>query len=165
MLAVLASYGYFIWALVGVFFNIDTFYPHMVVDHFFKSGSPPSRIILNLLEIHVSIRAEMPLHLLVMKISAIALTGVLGGFGNDIKKKSWDAGGTPKLVFTRYFFFPFYFYITRLLAYMDYFVCLGYSESIGVCLLDLGNGARETSLLGCITTIEQLVHANSFQVH
>ncbi|ORZ12013.1 Alpha/Beta hydrolase protein [Absidia repens] len=80
MLALLASYGYFLWALVGVFFNIDTFYPHKVADLLFHHRSRLGRPILTLLEVHVSIRAEMPLQLFVLKVFAIALTGVLGGF-------------------------------------------------------------------------------------
>ncbi|CAO3576110.1 unnamed protein product [Absidia cylindrospora] len=77
MLALLASYGYFLWALVGVFFNIDTFYPHKVADLLLPLGRP----VLTLLEIHVSIRAEMPLQLFITKVFAILLTSVLGGFG------------------------------------------------------------------------------------
>ncbi|KAI8331520.1 Alpha/Beta hydrolase protein [Chlamydoabsidia padenii] len=80
MLAPLASTFYFLWVVIGFFFNLDTFYPHQVANILFNSRSQHLRPLINLLEIHVSIRAEMPLHLFVIKCLAIGIINTLGGF-------------------------------------------------------------------------------------
>ncbi|SAL97630.1 hypothetical protein [Absidia glauca] len=80
MTGLLASSIYFLWVLVGAALNIDTFYPHQVAKVLFHRRSLQLRPLVTLLEIHVSLRGELPLHLFGMKILMVGFVYQLGGF-------------------------------------------------------------------------------------
>lgn len=151
MLGLLASSIYFLWVLVGVALNIDTFYPHQVSNVLFHRRSLQLRPLIILLEIHVSIRGELPLHLFAMKALMVGLVYLLGGFG----KYGWGAESVCLILsHTHTCLNP------RSLVYSADLLWLGYSEPTGLSLYALGNGARTTRLYKGST-----VNADGSRVH
>ncbi|CAO3632034.1 unnamed protein product [Cunninghamella blakesleeana] len=78
MLTFFVATSYFFWVITGVLFHFNTYFTHKVSEAL--KHIIPLRGVLLLLQVHVSIRAELPLHLFFFKVIIVKLTSFLGGF-------------------------------------------------------------------------------------
>lgn len=82
MLTFIVAASYFFWVVTGLLFHFNTYFTHKVSEAL--KHIVPIRGPLLLLQVHVSIRAELPLHLFFFKVIIIKITSLLGGFGKQL---------------------------------------------------------------------------------
>ncbi|ORX57391.1 alpha/beta-hydrolase [Hesseltinella vesiculosa] len=103
MLAGLSAVCYILWASLGAVMTVGTFFPHAFAEHC-GVRHPKIRGMLMLMEVHVSFRSEMPMHLLVFKCLVVKLTAWLGGFGYWVPWMVYYALDIPTMVACVFFF-------------------------------------------------------------